>query len=114
MWVPLRAAGTRCLARDLWGRAQRNRAYQRCAKVVILTVMMPPILAYIGPGAGFAFLGSFLSLLISLLLTAGSFLVWPFRTGCAVLHRKQGFRPAKIQRVIFSGLPAPAPTFTQR
>jgi predicted AlkP superfamily phosphohydrolase/phosphomutase len=76
--------------------------------------MMPPILAYIGPGAGFAFLGSFLSLLISLLLTAGSFLVWPFRTGWAVLHRKQGFRHAKIQRVIFLGLDGLDPGLTER
>jgi predicted AlkP superfamily phosphohydrolase/phosphomutase len=76
--------------------------------------MMPPILAYIGPGAGFAFLGSFLSLLISLLLTAGSFLVWPFRTGWAVLRRKQGFRNTNIQRVIFLGLDGLDPGLTER
>ncbi|HEY7680245.1 MAG TPA: hypothetical protein VIC04_06960, partial [Terriglobia bacterium] len=36
-------------------------------------------LAYIGPGAGFAFLGSFLAILASLVLSALSLLVWPFR-----------------------------------
>ena len=32
-------------------------------------------LAYVGPGAGFAFLGSFLSLVAGLLLSAASFLL---------------------------------------
>jgi predicted AlkP superfamily phosphohydrolase/phosphomutase len=76
--------------------------------------MMSPFLAYIGPGAGFAFLGSFLSLLISLFLTVGSFLAWPFRTAWAVLRRKQGFRRAKIQRVIFLGLDGLDPGLTER
>src|SRR5713226_7409186 len=76
--------------------------------------MMSPFLAYIGPGAGFAFLGSFLSLLVSLFLTAGSFLAWPFRTALAVLRLKQGFRRAKIQRVIFLGLDGLDPGLTER
>ncbi len=76
--------------------------------------MIGPILAYIGPGAGFAFLGSFLSVLISLLLTAGSFLVWPFRTAWGVLRRKPGFRHAKIQRVIFLGLDGLDPGLTEQ
>ena len=38
-----------------------------------------PELAYIGPGAGFAFLGSFLTLLGGLLLGVVSVLLWPFR-----------------------------------
>ena len=36
-------------------------------------------LAYIGPGAGFAFLGSFLTLLSGVLMSVGSLLLWPFR-----------------------------------
>src|SRR5260370_42674105 len=76
--------------------------------------MMSPFLAYIGPGAGFAFLGSFLSLLISLFLTSGSFLAWPFRTVWAVVRRKQGFRRAKIRRVIFLGLDGLDPGLTER
>ncbi len=76
--------------------------------------MISPILAYIGPGAGFAFLGSFLTLLVSLFLTAGSFLGWPFRTAWAVLRRKQGFRRAMAQRVIFLGLDGLDPRLTER
>jgi predicted AlkP superfamily phosphohydrolase/phosphomutase len=76
--------------------------------------MISPFLAYIGPGAGFAFLGSFLSLAVSFFLTAGSFLAWPFRTAWAVLRRKQGFRRAKIQRIIFLGLDGLDPGLTER
>ena len=43
-------------------------------------------LAYIGPGAGFAFLGSFLTLLVALLLGLVSLLIWPFRMRLAALN----------------------------
>ena len=76
--------------------------------------MISPILAYIGPGAGFAFLGSFLSLAVSFLLTAFSFLAWPFRTAWAVVRRKQGFRKARVKRVIFLGLDGLDPVLTER
>ena len=75
---------------------------------------MPPLFAYIGPGAGFAFLGSFLSLIASFFLTAGSLLLWPFRAGRAVLRRRRGFRRAKIQRLIFLGLDGLDPRLAER
>ena len=37
------------------------------------------VLGYIGPGAGFAFLGSFLTIALSLLASLVSLLLWPFR-----------------------------------
>ena len=48
-------------------------------------------LAYIGPGAGFAFLGSFLTLITSLVLSIVSLLVWPFRMAWLLVSRRQGF-----------------------
>ena len=48
-------------------------------------------LAYIGPGAGFAFLGSFLAVLLSLLASFVSFLFWPFRMLWLLVRRKRGF-----------------------
>ena len=60
--------------------------------------------AYIGPGAGFAFFGSFLGLAASFFLTAASFVLWPFRAAWKLLGRKRGFRNARIQRLIFLGL----------
>ena len=51
--------------------------------------------AYVGPGAGFAFLGSFLSLLLSLLAGLASLLLWPFRA-LAGLFRKSVRRKVVI------------------
>ena len=76
--------------------------------------MLPPLFAYIGPGAGFAFLGGFLSLIGGFFLTAASFLLWPFRTARALILRRRGFRKAKVRRVIFLGLDGLDPRLTER
>jgi predicted AlkP superfamily phosphohydrolase/phosphomutase len=76
--------------------------------------MMPLVFCYIGPGAGFAFLGSFLSLIASFFLTAGSLLLWPFRAGRVALRRRRGFRRARIRRLIFLGLDGLDPRLTER
>lgn len=76
--------------------------------------MSEPIFAYIGPGAGFAFLGSFLSLAISFVLSAAALLAWPFRTLFALLRSKKGYRAAKAKRVIFLGLDGLDPGLTER
>jgi predicted AlkP superfamily phosphohydrolase/phosphomutase len=74
-------------------------------------VLLP---AYIGPGAGFAFFGSFLGLAVSLFLTAASFVLWPFRAALKLLRRKRGFRNALIKRLIFLGLDGLDPRLTER
>src|ERR1700722_18759344 len=75
---------------------------------------MSPLFAYIGPGAGFAFLGSFLSLVASFFLTAASLLLWPFRAARAMIRRKLSLRRAKVRRVIFLGLDGLDPRLTER
>jgi predicted AlkP superfamily phosphohydrolase/phosphomutase len=81
---------------------------------VLIFKGLPVIPAYIGPGAGFAFAGSFLSLLLSFLLTAGSLAVWPFRTLWSLARRRQGYRKARIKRLIFLGLDGLDPRLTER
>ena len=71
-------------------------------------------LAYIGPGAGFAFLGSFLTLITSLLLSLVSFLVWPFRMVWLLVSRRQGYRKARVKKLIFLGLDGFDPTLAER
>ena len=71
-------------------------------------------LAYIGPGAGFAFLGSFLAIALSLLLSLLSFLVWPFRLAWLALRRRGRFGKAKFKKVIFLGLDGLDPKLTER
>jgi predicted AlkP superfamily phosphohydrolase/phosphomutase len=60
--------------------------------------------AYVGPGAGFAFLGSLLSLLSGFLLSLLSLLLWPFRVMRAIIRRRRGFRNARVRKIIFLGL----------
>ncbi len=71
-------------------------------------------LAYIGPGAGFAFLGSFLTLLSALFTGAVSVLAWPFRVLWRLARRRQGFRDARIRKLIFLGLDGLDPNLTER
>ncbi len=76
--------------------------------------MLAPFLAYIGPGAGFAFIGSFLSLVVSFVLTVGSLLAWPIRAAWSVMRRRKGVRGARAKRVIFLGLDGLDPGLTER
>jgi predicted AlkP superfamily phosphohydrolase/phosphomutase len=71
-------------------------------------------LAYVGPGAGFAFLGSFLTLIAGFLLSLFSLLLWPFRMLWRLARRRQGFRQARIRKLIFLGLDGLDPNLTER
>src|SRR5947209_616212 len=73
-----------------------------------------PEFAYIGPGAGFAFLGSFLTLLGGLLLGLISVLLWPFRMAMRALRGQQGYKQAKVQKLIFLGLDGLDPALAER
>jgi len=70
--------------------------------------------AYIGPGAGFAFLGSFLTLVAGFFLSVLSLLFWPFRMLWRAARRRKGFRGARIKRLIFLGLDGLDPELTER
>ncbi len=71
-------------------------------------------LAYIGPGAGFAFLGSFLAIVISVAASVLSFLIWPFRILWLALRRRGRFGQAQVKKVIFLGLDGLDPKLTER
>jgi predicted AlkP superfamily phosphohydrolase/phosphomutase len=71
-------------------------------------------LAYVGPGAGFAFLGSFLVVVYSLLLSVMSLVTWPFRIAWRLLRRKRGYGHARVRKVIFLGLDGLDPGLTER
>ena len=71
-------------------------------------------LAYIGPGAGFAFLGSFLTVVLSLLASFVSFLFWPFRMLWLLIRRRRGFGKSRVSKLIFLGLDGLDPGLTER
>ena len=62
-------------------------------KIVALALSLllaAPATAYVGPGAGFAFVGSFLSLLAAFAVGAASLLIFPFRIAWRALRGAQG------------------------
>ncbi|MEO6828255.1 MAG: alkaline phosphatase family protein, partial [Acidobacteriaceae bacterium] len=71
-------------------------------------------LAYIGPGSGFAFVSSFLTLIVGFFASILSFLSWPFRIAWRTLRRHKGFRNARVKKIIFLGLDGLDPRLTER
>jgi len=73
-----------------------------------------PAYAYIGPGAGMAFLGSFLVLFATFILAFISLLTWPVRWLFRLFRGKKAYRDASVDRVIILGLDGLDPGLTQR
>ncbi len=69
--------------------------------------------AYIGPGAGFALLSSFLVLFTTILIAIASLLIWPFRVLWRAMVGKKAPR-AHIKRLIVVGLDGQDPKLTDR
>ncbi|MFO0919251.1 MAG: alkaline phosphatase family protein [Planctomycetaceae bacterium] len=65
---------------------------------------LPGLLAYIGPGAGITFLGSFFILLAALGLLTLSLLTWPLRFLYMAIRRRGGRRKPLAGRVVVVGL----------
>lgn len=70
--------------------------------------------AYVGPGAGFAFLGSFFTLILSLLAGLASLLLWPFRALLRLIRRSHSPRNAPFKKAIFLGLDGLDPGLTEK
>ena len=71
-------------------------------------------LAYVGPGAGFAFLGSFLTLIAGFFLSVFALLSWPFRMAWRAVRRRKGYRHARVKKIVFLGLDGLDPGRTER
>jgi len=69
--------------------------------------------AYVGPGAGFAFLTSFAVLFLTIFVAIGTVLIWPIRF--LILKRKRrGTRDALFDRVVIVGLDGMDPKLTKQ
>jgi hypothetical protein len=67
--------------------------------------------AYIGPGAGFAFLGSLLSLISAVLASIASAAIWPFRVLRSLLLRP---KRTPFKKAIFLGFDGLDPVITEK
>ncbi|MEZ5047981.1 MAG: alkaline phosphatase family protein [Chitinophagaceae bacterium] len=70
--------------------------------------------AYVGPGAGFAIMGSFLSIFLALMSGLLSLALWPFRFAIRWLRQRKVMAKAKVKRVVIVGLDGLDPTLAER
>ena len=70
--------------------------------------------AYIGPGAGFALVGSFLALLAAIASSIVSMLLWPIRFVLRWRRRRKALSRASARRVVVLGLDGLDPTLAER
>jgi predicted AlkP superfamily phosphohydrolase/phosphomutase len=73
-----------------------------------------PAQGYVGPGAGFAFAGSFLALFLALALGALVFITAPVRMVIRALRRRRARAAADCSRVVIVGLDGMSPVLAGR
>jgi predicted AlkP superfamily phosphohydrolase/phosphomutase len=73
-----------------------------------------PLSAYIGPGAGFAFLSSFLVLFLTFFLAIFSFLSWPLRFLFRLIRGQKAFKKSHVNQVVIIGLDGLAPELAEK
>ena len=84
-----------------------------CALLLLSAALPLPAYAYVGPGAGIAFVGSFLVILTTIVLSFLSLLAWPFRMAIRAF-KYRGMAKPKIKRFIVVGLDGQDPKLTDR
>ena len=70
--------------------------------------------AYIGPGAGFALVGSFFALLAAVVMSMLSMVLWPIRFVLRWQRRRKALKHANARRVVVLGLDGLDPNLTER
>jgi predicted AlkP superfamily phosphohydrolase/phosphomutase len=81
--------------------------------VVALSAAATPADAYIGPGAGFAVLGSFAVLFGTTLVAGFALLAWPFRTLWRMVRHRSRTKP-HVRRLVFVGFDGQDAAITER
>ena len=81
--------------------------------LILLAATPAPVAAYVGPGAGFVFVTSFLVFFVTGLIALFSLLLWPFRAAWRFLRRAHLPKP-KIRRLIIVGFDGQDPKLTDR
>ncbi len=82
--------------------------------LLLFLALAVPLSAYIGPGAGFAFLSSFLVLFLTFFLAIFSFLSWPFRFLLRLIRGQKAYKKSHINRLIVLGLDGMDPVLVKK
>ena len=73
-----------------------------------------PLIAYIGPGAGIALVGSFLAVLGAILSAMLVMATWPIRRIAFAIRGNRARQKALTKRVVIVGLDGLEPTLTEK
>lgn len=84
-----------------------------CPLFFVLAIGLP-LQAYVGPGAGFAFLSSFLVLILTFFLAVFSFLSWPFRFVFRLIKGQRAYKKSHIKRLVIIGLDGLEPSLVEK
>ena len=100
-------------SRDGWGKL---RGATSVLLVVLAVLLLTPaaLQAYVGPGAGFAFLSSFLTLFLAFLYSLFAFVTWPLRRLFRLLRGRRAYRHAQVKRVAIVGFDGMDPNLAER
>ncbi|SPE24873.1 Type I phosphodiesterase/nucleotide pyrophosphatase [Acidobacteriia bacterium SbA2] len=81
----------------------------------VILLFTPTVLhAYVGPGAGFAFLSSFLTLFLAFVYSLFAFITWPVRRLFRLLRGRRAYRHAQVKRVAIVGFDGMDPNLAER
>ncbi|MES2641384.1 MAG: alkaline phosphatase family protein [Myxococcota bacterium] len=95
---------------------ERPNPYQLLVRLALLSLLMWPsaALAYIGPGAGFAFAGSLAVMVAAFALAIGTILLWPITFVIRTVRVGNPFKKALTKRVVIIGLDGMDPGIATR
>lgn len=81
---------------------------------ILFLLWEPALHAYVGPGAGFAFLSSFLVLFLTFFLAVFSLLSWPFRFLFRLIRGQKSYKNSLADQLVIIGLDGLEPTLTEK
>lgn len=82
--------------------------------LAVLLLNPTAVQAYVGPGAGFAFLSSFLTLFLAFLYSLFAFITWPVRRLYRLIRGWKAYRRAQVKRVVIVGFDGLDPDLAAR
>ena len=93
-----------------------NRTTLRTAVIVlgILLCAQAPGYAYVGPGAGFAFVSSIFIIIFTTFLAVLTLLTWPIRWVVQRIRGSKAMTAARVRRVVVLGLDGQDPELTEQ
>ena len=92
----------------------RNRTLIPIIAISVALLVPTAAHAYIGPGAGFALISSFLTLLIAFFTAFFAVLTFPFRAVVRHTRRRRSLARSQVRKVILLGLDGLEPTICER